>query len=291
MKIGMIGAGKVGFSLGKFFSQGGIEVSGYCSRNPESAKEACAFTNSKYYSTLKDLAEESDAIFITVPDNAITDVYRKISAFEIHDKYICHCSGAMSAEDAFPGIQASGAHGISIHPLFPVSSKYASYQELQDAFFCLEGDEVALQEFTEIFDSLGVKTQRISAENKVLYHAGCVMASNFICALADEGIKLLAECGFSQEGARKALAPLMRSNLEHIIKDGPVLALTGPAERADTGTIIKHLNALEDPQENELYRLLSLKLIGLAEEKHPEADYSALKELLRTNKKEKGNEA
>lgn len=34
MKIGFIGAGKVGFSLGMFFVQGGISVTGYYSRHP-----------------------------------------------------------------------------------------------------------------------------------------------------------------------------------------------------------------------------------------------------------------
>lgn len=280
MKIGIIGAGKVGFTLGKFFTQGGIPVTGYCSRNPESAKEACAFTDSRFYSTLQDLTEESDAIFITVPDGSITEVYRRLSTFEIHDKFICHCSGAMSAGDAFPGIQASGAHGVSIHPLFPVSSKYTSYQELQDAFFCLEGDEYAVEEFTRLLEGLGVRTQRIPADSKVLYHAGCVMTSNCFCALAKEGINLLVSCGFTEEGALAALTPLMKSNLGHITEDGPVAALTGPAERADVKTMEKHLNAFADPEQRELYRLLSRRLVSIAKEKHPEGDYSTLDDLL-----------
>lgn len=40
MKIGFIGAGKVGFSLGKFFVQGGVPVTGYYSRRRDSAEEA-----------------------------------------------------------------------------------------------------------------------------------------------------------------------------------------------------------------------------------------------------------
>ena len=105
MKTGIIGAGKVGFTLGKFFSQGGIKITGYYSRNPESARQAAAFTDSSFYDNLEKLIEDSDAIFITVPDRAITEVYRQISRYEINDKYICHCSGAMSSGDAFPDIE------------------------------------------------------------------------------------------------------------------------------------------------------------------------------------------
>ena len=43
MKIGFIGAGKVGFSLGQFFVQGGLPVTGYYSRHRGSAQEAAAF--------------------------------------------------------------------------------------------------------------------------------------------------------------------------------------------------------------------------------------------------------
>ena len=140
MKIGFIGAGKVGFSLGKFFSEGGITVTGYYSRHRESAEEAAAFTETKSYASLADIAKESDALFLTVPDGEITSVYEKLKSIGISDKQICHTSGALSAEEAFPQIKEYGAYGYSIHPLFPISSKKESYKELGDAFFCLEGD-------------------------------------------------------------------------------------------------------------------------------------------------------
>ena len=49
MKIGFIGAGKVGFSLGKYFAENGAELSGYYSRTESSAHEAAAFTGSKAF--------------------------------------------------------------------------------------------------------------------------------------------------------------------------------------------------------------------------------------------------
>ena len=38
MKIGFVGAGKVGFTLGKYFQSKGISVVGYFSKNIASAK-------------------------------------------------------------------------------------------------------------------------------------------------------------------------------------------------------------------------------------------------------------
>ena len=44
MRIGFIGAGKVGFSLGRYLAEGGVTVTGYYSRNSRSAREAAEFT-------------------------------------------------------------------------------------------------------------------------------------------------------------------------------------------------------------------------------------------------------
>ena len=46
MKVGFIGAGKVGFSLGKYFKTHGVSVVGYYSKTPESAKSAADLADS-----------------------------------------------------------------------------------------------------------------------------------------------------------------------------------------------------------------------------------------------------
>ena len=44
MRIGIIGAGRMGFTLGKHFVLGGLDVAGYYSRSSESAGAAAEFT-------------------------------------------------------------------------------------------------------------------------------------------------------------------------------------------------------------------------------------------------------
>lgn len=87
-------------------------------------------------------------------------------------------------------------------------------------------------------------------------------------------------CGFTGEEAMEAVAPLARANLEHILKDGPVQALSGPVERGDTATVSKHLSRLPDSVEFEMYRNLSYILTDMAETKHPEKDFRGLQDLL-----------
>ncbi len=281
MKIGFIGAGKVGFSLGKFFSHNGITVTGYYSRHRESAQEAAEFTGSMCYDALGALIQDSDALFLTVTDAAIPSVFQQLKEFELSGKQICHCSGAMSAQEAFSGIAQTGAYGYSIHPLFPISSKLESYRELSGAFFCIEGDETHLSDWEALLSSLGPQVRIISGASKVRYHAACAIASNLMCALVQQSLDLLADCGFDTRDALDALAPLMRSNLSHLIDDGPKHALTGPAERCDLVTVEKHLQAMPEGNARALYCAASEKLVQIAASKHPDRDYQPLIQLLK----------
>lgn len=280
MKIGFIGAGKVGVTLGKFFSEGGIQVSGYYSRHQESREEAAAFTASKSYDNISSLVKASDAVFITVPDGSIKAVYEELPKNEIKGKQICHCSGAMTAEEAFSDINETGAYGFSIHPLFPVSSKFDVYKEIAGAFFCIEGDSRYIGEWKERLENLGPSVAVIKGENKIRYHAACAISSNLMCSLVQTSIDLLQTCGFSDKEALKALSPLIEANMKHVIEVGPEAALTGPVERNDKGTVGKHLECFETEDQKQLYRYASKRLVGLAEKRHPESDYGLLKELL-----------
>ena len=291
IKIGFIGAGKVGFSLGRFLVEHGTHVTGYYSRHGESACEAARFTSSESYDNLEELVNDSDALFLTVPDGEIQKVYDKIKDLGISDKYICHCSGSLSSKETFPNIDNYHASGYSIHPLFPVSSKYESYKELSDAFFCLEGSGTGIDQFKAILENAGAKTRTIKPEVKALYHLACVYSSNLMCGLVKESMNLLTGCGFTDEEALMALKPLMLSNMAHIGDEGPVKALTGPIERGDSSTIEKHIKALNDAygsqseqskadEEITLYKLISSKVLECAKEKNPDRNYSELEEKL-----------
>jgi predicted short-subunit dehydrogenase-like oxidoreductase (DUF2520 family) len=276
MKIGLIGASEVGCTLGKYFAERGIEVTGYYSRTFASAQEAAAFTGTKAYEDPAALIEESDALFLTVPDRMITTVYEGLRQYGLAGKMLCHCSGAMTAREAFPAIEQTGASGYSIHPLFPVSSKDESYLELEGAFFCVEGDDAHLSQWKTFLESLHLRVQIIPGDAKVRYHAACAIASNLYCALVQTSVELLEECGFTHALALEALAPLVRSNLQRILQVGPQDALTGPVERNDAGTVKKHLACIPEGTEQALYRAASAKLVEMASRRHPEEDYSAL---------------
>ncbi|MDE6659157.1 MAG: DUF2520 domain-containing protein, partial [Eubacterium sp.] len=245
LSIGFIGAGRVGVTLGRYFFEKNLNISGYFSKTYEHSVEASKFTNSKSYQTIKELVEESRIIFITVPDSCIYDVYLQLKDYELKDKILCHCSGAMSAE-VFSGIEQTGAYGYSVHPIFAIHDKENSYKEISKAFFTIEGNSEKMQIIKEIFEKLGNPVQIIHAEDKIKYHASLVTASNLVIGLYHIALGLLEECGFSYLTANEVLKPLFLNNAENICKNGCVNALTGPVDRNDTATINKHISALSE---------------------------------------------
>jgi predicted short-subunit dehydrogenase-like oxidoreductase (DUF2520 family) len=278
LKIGFIGAGKVGFTLGKYFSDKGIKLSGYSSKSKKSSMNASIFTNSKNYINIEDLINESDFIFITTPDDEILNVWKRIRSFNLENKIICHTSGSLSSK-IFSDANNSGPSRYSIHPMFPFSDKYTSYKKLNNACFSIEGDEKYLDKIISFFHSLGNKAYIIDGNKKSLYHLANVTVSNLVLSLLETGTNYLIECGFNSDDAINALMPLIKSNINSIYEKGFVNSLTGPIERNDLGTIKHHMEVM--PQKDiDLYKSLSLNLLNLSEMKHKDKDYSSLKKYL-----------
>ena len=278
MRIGFIGAGRVGFTLGRYMKEHGAEVTGYYSRTSEHAEEAARFTDTEVYDYPDKLIKDSDYIYLTVSDNAIEPLFKELDAkYDLTGKTFCHTSGAMSSK-AFADSKHE-VYGYSVHPNFAVSDKLTSYLNFQNAFITIEGSHQHLGEIVEFYRNIGLHVGVISAESKPKYHAASVFASNFVCGIYGTAIRLLTECGFSDESAHMALKGLFLGNASGVAERGPVAQLTGPAERCDTKTINKHLEVLSG-QDAELYKLLTSETLTLAKEKNVDRDYSELERLL-----------
>lgn len=278
MRIGFIGAGRVGFTMGRYLAEHGNDVAGYYSRNVESAKEAAEFTGTLCYENVGDLVKACDVLFLTVSDTAVSEVYENLKQYDLNGKILCHTSGALSSS-VFTDSESAGVYGYSVHPIYAVSDKLTSYKHFHHAFITIEGNEKYLAELSDIFTRTGNCTAVISKENKVKYHAAAVCASNLVCGIYSMAERLLEECGFDKVMANQALKGLFLDNAETICQMGAAKALTGPVERNDYATILKHFEVLSD-SDRETYRTLSKETLKLAERKNPDRDYTKTKEVL-----------
>lgn len=277
--VGIVGAGKVGTSLGLyFFDKGELSLRGYYSRSIESSNYAAQKTKAKSFDSLDDLVEECQIIIVTTPDDEISKVWSQIKKFNIRNKIICHCSGSLSSS-VFFDCTTKEAHCCSFHPMLAVSSKESSYKALGGAFFTLEGSPKAVELISRQLILYQNPYKIISSSDKRKYHLASVCISNLVIGLGSISVRLLKEYGFKEEEALEALSTLGMRNLESFFQKGALATLTGPLERGDLGTIQGHLDAISGSEwkvERQAYQAISQVLLEIAKEKHPERDYSNL---------------
>jgi predicted short-subunit dehydrogenase-like oxidoreductase (DUF2520 family) len=278
LKIGFIGAGKVGFSLGKYFSINSLKLSGYYSKNLDSSKKAAEFTYSSYYINIYDLIEESNIIFITTPDDVVSSIWQNIKSLKLESKIICHTSGSLSSK-IFSDINNSGAFGYSIHPMFPFSDKFTTYKNLKNTYFSLEGHPKHLNTIKVLIESLGNKVFLINEDKKSSYHLANVMVSNFVLSLIHKGCTYLIDSGINENEALNCLIPLIENNILNLKQTGFLHSLTGPIERADLSTLKHHIEAISK-KDLYLYENLSFNLLELSKEKHINRNYSEIENFL-----------
>lgn len=278
MNIGIIGAGRVGCSIGKYLTLKNVPVTGYYSRDKEHAKWAADFTSTDYFSNLEELVALSDTLFITTTDDSIKDVWDCIKEMSIENKVICHFSGSLSSV-VFSDIEGLHAYGASLHPMLAFNNKQSSYEQLNNAFLTAEGDLKAVKCLKTLFEGLGNRVKLIDKDSKVKYHAAASMLSNDVLGVLYAGYGLLTQCGFTENEALEATKTLVLGNVNHAISLGIVEALTGPIERNDINTVVKHLEILDDGY-RDIYMSAGRQVLSVAIVKHPEFDYEAMKKLL-----------
>ena len=280
MNIGIIGAGKVGVSVGRYLKDNNIQIAGFYDIDCDNAAFAAQFTNTDCFSDLEKLVIMSDTLFITTPDNVIGSVWDCIikNNMSVQNKIVCHFSGALSS-DVFTDSQSTGASVCSIHPMLAFSDKLTSYRIPANTFFALEGDETAVSAVKSLFESLGNTVCRIDKSKKSLYHTAASVLSNELVALIDMGYSLLEQCGFSRDEAVGATQNLVSGNVKSVLENGCVNALTGPVERNDLQTVKKHVDSLEG-EDRQIYILLAKHLVNLAKVKNEDRDYGEMSEFL-----------
>lgn len=248
MKIGFIGAGKCGMSLAAYFKSRGIEISGFSSRSAD--------TGEFHLLTPGELVKGSDIIFVTVTDRAIPKVWEKIKNFDLYGKIICHCSGSMTSD-----VFTDAPSAASVHPMLAFNSRFTDIDAISQAFFTIEGGNEAVKTVAKLLEKTGNRYKVIAGVCKAEYHAAACFASNFVVSVCEKAQQHLMNCGFSRDEAHKSLIPLMQNNMNNIISDGTMGAITGPAARGDMVTINKHLEVMGT--DAELYKLLTKVILNM----------------------------
>jgi len=288
LKIGIIGSGKVGTATAVLLAEAGYEIGFICDQNRdalERASERVGVATKKEVIAVtdpKDSTNEVDLIFITTPDRSIETAARELARRRAirPGHIVVHMSGSLTS-DVLSAVRERGAHAASLHPLQSFADFDQAKKNIPGSIFCIEGDEQALPILKEIVGVLKGRELRIPKEEKPLYHAGAVVASNFLVSLVWVSLLMYEKVGLDKKAAFHALLPLIGGTLRNIETLGAPEALTGPIVRGDIDTVRNHLAVIQErfPEFSEFYRIMGRITVELARENR-DVEENALKKIL-----------
>jgi predicted short-subunit dehydrogenase-like oxidoreductase (DUF2520 family) len=263
-KIGFIGAGTTGTALAVRLSQKGYPVLAVSSRSLVPAQRLAELAaNCKVYESAQEVANVSELVFITTPDDTIAKIAGETQWHA--GQGVVHCSGAHSVDILEPARQL-GANVGSFHPLQTFAGVNQAIDNLPGSAFALEAEEPLLSTLKEFASVLEGSWAELKPGDKPLYHAAAVFVSNYLVTLVKLALDLWQEFGVPPEEATKALLPLLKGTVNNIENIGLPNCLTGPVARGDLGTISKHLSVLNNRNSSLLstYKELGLQTIPIA---------------------------
>ena len=280
--LGFIGAGTVGTALAVKLSERGYPVVAVYSRSISSSERLAGQVNGcRVCHSAQEVADAADMVFITTPDAAIGEVAASLRWRR--GQMVVHCSGADSAE-ALEAARRQGARVGVFHPLQTFASVAQAMENIPGSTFGLEAEGPILSVLKEMVLALEGNPVVLSAQEKVLYHAAAVIASNYVVTLMKMATDLWQLFGVPRSDATRALLPLLRGTLNNIENVGLPNCLTGPVARGDVGTVEKHLLALDEAAPDLLptYREMALQtiLVALAKGRLGEEEARQLRALL-----------
>jgi len=206
-----------------------------------------------------------EVVILAVRDDAITPLATSLAtARAISDRHVVlHLSGVQGQEALGPLVTTRAALG-SFHPLQTIVEPELAPARLKGAWAAVEGMPRAVEDGERIAHDLGMRPFRIATKSKAIYHAGAVFASNYLVVVEAIAQRLLRHAGLSDADAWAALRPLVEGTFENLSRHEPREALTGPVVRADTATIVRHLESLA-VDDAKLYRALGRAALELAQ--------------------------
>lgn len=287
--LNIIGAGRVGQTLGRLWHRSGVfALQDVLTNSAASAQAACGFIGAGTPVTQLAQMRPADVWMLAVPDAQIAAVAGVLaaqvptglsaitrtsagqataapSAPAPHAPVIFHCSGAQSSVLLSP-LATMGWHTASAHCILSFACADAAIQQFPGTACALEGQALAVAALQRAFTAIQARCFEVKSQDKLLYHAAAVFATNFLPV-----IQSVAEDAWLASGVPADLLPGLRAALlnnavANITRLGPAGALTGPAARGDVAAIAKQAEAVTqwDAQAGAAYEALSALALRLA---------------------------
>ncbi len=242
LRIGVVGAGRVGAVLAAALRAAGHDVVGAAGESDASRDRIDALLPGVAVDKPSAVARACDLLLLTVPDDMLGNVVTVLadSGALRPDQAVVHTSGRHGLDVLAPA-SALGARVAALHPAMTFTGTALDLERLPGCVFGLTAADAERGLVERLVADLGGRPMWVPEERRALYHAGLAHGANHLVTLVTEAMEILAAAGADDPAA--TLRPLLTAALDNALADGDA-ALTGPIVRGDVGTVRAHLDGL-----------------------------------------------
>lgn len=256
VEIGIVGAGRMGQALSRRLAAAGAPTGLLSSRTESRARSLASELGWSVVARPSQVVAASALTVLAVPDGELAQLALDVShelgnAGHRPDRVVAHCAGIVGIDALEPLRRVGCALGV-FHPLAPVPDGDPSC--LDQTFISIEAEPDARQSLLDLAARLSCQSIEVADLDRPLYHAAAVFAGVLPVLL-----ERLAERLGKAAGGGVELGPGFRglhlASARNVERLGPELALTGPDQRQDAGSVSAHLDVLSrrDPVLRDLY--------------------------------------
>jgi predicted short-subunit dehydrogenase-like oxidoreductase (DUF2520 family) len=242
LRVGVVGAGRVGSTLGAALARAGHEVVAASGVSDESRARAARLLPGVPIMAADETVAAADFVLLAVPDDVLRPLVAGLAETGIWrpGQIAAHTSGAQGIGVLDPAA-ARGVLALALHPVMTFAGRPEDLDRLEGATFGV----TALDELRPVAETLvvemGGEPVWVPESARALYHASLTIASNHLVTLVNDALSLLSRAGVA-EPARLA-APLLSASLDNVLRLGDG-AHTGPVSRGDVATVASHRETL-----------------------------------------------
>jgi predicted short-subunit dehydrogenase-like oxidoreductase (DUF2520 family) len=242
LRVGVIGAGRVGAVLGAALARAGHEVVAVSAISRESVRRAERLLPAVPIRAPHEVVDVSDFVLLAVPDDTLRPLVSGLAATDAWraGQLAAHTSGAVGIGALDPAA-ARGVLPLALHPVMTFTGRPEDVDKLSGATFGVTAPEELRPVAEALVVELGAEPVWVPELARPLYHAALTVGANHLVTIVNDAVDLLARSGVEQPA--RLLAPLLSAALDNALRLGDV-ALTGPVSRGDVATVRTHLATL-----------------------------------------------
>jgi predicted short-subunit dehydrogenase-like oxidoreductase (DUF2520 family) len=242
LRVGVVGAGRVGTALAVALRRAGHEVVAASAVSDASVRRVARNLPGAAIMQPSEVVGAADLVLLAVPDDALPALVAGLAATgaAFEGRLVAHVSGRHGLAVLEPAVRA-GALPLALHPVMTFTGRPDDIDKLAGISFGVTAPDALRPVAEALVVEMGGEPVFIADDQRDLYHAALASAANHLVTLVVQAMDLLAGAGVAQPA--RMLGPLLGAALDNALRLGDA-ALTGPVARGDADTVASHIRAL-----------------------------------------------